>query len=124
MKLTFADRAWEDYLHWQRTDPKVLRRVNALLKEAMRTPFEGTGKPEPLRGDLSGWWSRRITREHRLVYRVVGSGEAQGLEVAQVRYHYSGAGGLVVPALRLSHRRAGKGHARDLLNKNHSEQNG
>lgn len=88
MKPTFADRAWEDYLHWQRTDPKVLRRVNTLLKEAMRTPFDGTGKPEPLRGDLSGWWSRRITREHRLVYRVVGDGGAQALEVAQVRYHY------------------------------------
>lgn len=88
MRLIFAARAWEDYLHWQANDPKVLERVNLLIREAMRDPFRGTGKPEPLKGDLTGWWSRRITSEHRLVYRVSGAGAAQALEVAQVRYHY------------------------------------
>jgi toxin YoeB len=88
MRLVFAPQAWEDYLHWQAEDRKVLERINALLKEIMRDPFRGTGKPEPLSGNLSGWWSRRITGEHRLVYRVSGKGEAQALEVAQVRYHY------------------------------------
>ncbi len=84
MKLVFHETAWEDYLHWQRTDVKLLRRVNDLIKECMRTPFEGTGKPEPLRGSLSGWWSRRITREQRLVYRV----EDDRLLIAQCRFHY------------------------------------
>lgn len=84
MKLVFHENAWEDYLHWQRTDAKLLRRVNQLIKECVRTPFEGTGKPEPLRGSLSGWWSRRITREHRLVYRVDGD----RLLIAQCRFHY------------------------------------
>lgn len=88
MRLVFAPQAWEDYLHWQAEDRKVLERINALLKESMRDPFRGTGKPEPLSGNLSGWWSRRITGEHRLVYRVSGKGEAQALEVAQARYHY------------------------------------
>ncbi|UWQ21246.1 Txe/YoeB family addiction module toxin [Jannaschia sp. W003] len=88
MKLLFADGAWEDYLHWHRTDPKLLRRINDLIREARRTPFDGIGKPEPLRGDLSGWWSRRITREHRMVYRVAGEGDARALEIAQLRYHY------------------------------------
>ena len=84
MKLVFHERAWEDYLHWQSTDCKLLERVNALIKEAGRTPFTGTGKPEPLRGPLSGWWSRRITQEHRLVYRA----EADRLLIAQCRFHY------------------------------------
>jgi toxin YoeB len=90
MRLVFAPQAWEDYLHWQAEDRKVLVRINGLLKEAMRDPFRGTGKPEPLSGNLSGWWSRRITGEHRLVYRVSGKDETQALalEVAQVRYHY------------------------------------
>ena len=88
MKITFWPTAWDDYLHWQSEDRKTLDRLNALLKEALRDPFRGTGKPEPLAGNLSGWWSRRITREHRLVYRVTGSGAAQALEVAQCRYHY------------------------------------
>lgn len=88
MKFVFWSTAWEDYLHWQREDRKVLERINTLLKECARDPFRGTGKPEPLSGNLSGWWSRRITGEHRLVYRVSGKGEAQALEVAQVRYHY------------------------------------
>lgn len=88
MRLVFASQAWEDYLHWQAEDHKVLVRINTLLKEITRDPFRGTGKPEPLSGNLSGWWSRRITGEHRLVYRVIGKGETQALEVAQVRYHY------------------------------------
>jgi toxin YoeB len=88
MKLVFWPTAWEDYLHWQAEDRKTLERINTLLKECSRDPFRGTGKPEPLSGNLSGWWSRRITGEHRLVYRVSGKGEAQALEVAQVRYHY------------------------------------
>ncbi|RVT92855.1 Txe/YoeB family addiction module toxin [Sphingomonas crocodyli] len=88
MKLVFAETAWEDYLHWQAEDAKTLERINALIKECLRDPFRGTGKPEPLGGNLSGWWSRRISREHRLVYRVSGKAEAQALEVAQCRYHY------------------------------------
>lgn len=88
MKLVFAPAAWDDYLHWQATDPNTLERLNALIKECMRTPFMGIGKPEPLRGDLRGWWSRRITVEDRLVYRVTGKGDAQQLEIAQCRYHY------------------------------------
>ena len=87
MKITFSSRAWDEYLHWQAEDAKTLARVNALLGECLRDPFRGTGKPEPLGGSLSGWWSRRITREHRLVYRVSGTSERQALEVAQVRYH-------------------------------------
>jgi len=66
----------------------MLARLNALLVECMRTPFRGTGKPEPLGGNLSGWWSRRINQQHRLVYRVTGKSDAQALEVAQCRYHY------------------------------------
>ena len=88
MKLVFADRAWEDYLHWQAADPNVLERLNALIRECTRTPFQGMGKPEPLRGDYKGWWSRRLTLEDRLVYRVSGSGETQQLEIAQCRFHY------------------------------------
>lgn len=88
MKIAFWPTAWEDYLYWQAEDAKVLDRLNALIQECLRDPFRGIGKPEPLGGNLSGWWSRRITQEHRLVYRVSGSGDAQALEVAQCRYHY------------------------------------
>lgn len=84
MKLVFDDQAWDDYLYWQQHDKKLLKRLNGLIKECMRTPFEGTGKPEPLRGSLSGWWSRRLDREHRLVYRMEGN----NLLIAQCRYHY------------------------------------
>ena len=84
MKLVFDEQAWADYLHWQATDPKLLGRLNALIRECTRTPFVGTGKPEPLRGSLAGWWSRRITREHRLVYRVA----EDRLFISQCRYHY------------------------------------
>ena len=84
MRLVFSDRAWEDYLYWQANDHKLLARLNGLIKECTRTPFSGTGKPEPLRGPLSGWWSRRLTQEHRLVYKP----SDDGLLIAQCRYHY------------------------------------
>lgn len=84
MRLTFSATAWDQYLQWQAEDRKVLERINTLIKEASRTPFTGAGKPEPLRGSLAGWWSRRITQEHRLVYRVKDG----ALEIAQCRYHY------------------------------------
>lgn len=84
MKLVFSEAAWEDYLHWQSQDPKVLKRINALLKECTRTPFSGTGKPEPLRKNLAGYWSRRITDGDRLVYKVTD----EGLLIAQCRHHY------------------------------------
>lgn len=88
MKLVFAEQAWEDYLHWQSSDPNTLERLNTLIRECTRTPFQGMGKPEPLKGDLRGWCSRRITLEDRLVYRVSGKGDAQQLEIAQCRMHY------------------------------------
>lgn len=84
MKLIFAEQAWEDYLYWQRNDRQILKRVNELIEQTMRDPFSGIGKPEPLRHALAGYWSRRITEEHRLVYRV----EKEALLIAQVRYHY------------------------------------
>ena len=84
MKLTFAERGWEDYLYWQSADRKVLSRINLLINECMRTPFSGLGKPEPLKRDLAGYWSRRITEKDRLVYRV----SDEGLLIAQCRYHY------------------------------------
>ena len=84
MKLVFHECGWEDYLHWQMTDRKLLERLNTLMKECGRTPFTGIGKPEPLSGALSGWWSRRIDREHRLIYRL----SEDGLLIAQFRHHY------------------------------------
>ena len=84
MNIFFNARAWAQYLHWQEADPKLVKNINALIKECSRTPFIGSGKPEPLRGDLRGWWSRRIHEEHRLVYRVMDA----GLEIVQCRYHY------------------------------------
>ena len=84
MKLIFAEQAWEDYLHWQETDKKLLKRVNTLIKATARSPFEGLGKPEPLKNALTGYWSRRINDEHRMVYKV----EGQSLLLAQLRYHY------------------------------------
>lgn len=88
MKLVFSDNAWEDYLYWQEADEKILSRINELIKESQRTPFKGTGKPEPLKGSLKGWWSRRITKEDRLVYRVSGKDDDQQLEIVQCRFHY------------------------------------
>ena len=84
MKVTFSSQAGEDYLHWQQTDRKLLKRINAVIKEISRTPFEGTGKPEPLRHALAGYWSRRITDEHRLVYKMQGD----AVLIAQARFHY------------------------------------
>jgi len=84
LKLTFSDEAWEDYLYWLKQDRKMVERINQLIKEVQRDPFVGVGKPEPLKHALSGFWSRRITDEHRMVYRVT----EDSLEVAQLRFHY------------------------------------
>lgn len=84
MKLVFADDAWDDDLHWQKHDRKMVERINRLIREVMREPFTGVGKPEPLKHALAGFWSRRITDEHRMVYRV----EGDSLLIAQLRYHY------------------------------------
>jgi len=88
MKLIFGPKGWDDYVFWQENDPTLLGRVNDLIKDARRTPFKGIGKPEPLLGDMKGWWSRRINQEHRLVYRIRGSGDEQALEIAACRFHY------------------------------------
>ena len=84
MNLIFSDQAWEDYLYWQRTDRKITKRIHELILDAKRHPYDGIGKPEPLRHILQGYWSRRIDQEHRFVYKVT----KQGLLVAQLRYHY------------------------------------
>lgn len=84
MKVCFHRLAWDDYLHWQKADPKRLARINELLRAIQRDPFQGIGKPEPLRGNWSGFWSRRIDHEHRLVYTV----ENGSILVAQCRFHY------------------------------------
>lgn len=84
MNLVFAPQAWEDYLYWETTDKKMVRRIHELLKDTIRSPFEGIGKPEPLKHAYAGYWSRRIDSEHRFVYRVTD----QGLMIAQLRLHY------------------------------------
>ena len=84
MRLVFAEQACEDCLHWQKTDKRLRKRINALISETVRTPYSGTGKPEALKHALAGYWSRRITDEHRFVYRVEGT----SLLIAQLRYHY------------------------------------
>ena len=84
MILSWADTGWDDYLYWQKTDKKQLKRINTLIKDIKRQPFEGLGDPEPLKHDWSGYWSRRIDREHRLVYKVTDS----AIFIAQCRYHY------------------------------------
>ncbi len=84
MKLIFSENAWEDYLYWQKTDKKILKRVNLLIQDIKRSPFEGIGKPEPLKYDLSGYWSRRIDDEHRIVYKV----KNDAIFLSQLRYHY------------------------------------
>jgi len=81
----FHQNAWEDYLYWQNQDKKILRRINLLIKDIERSPYEGIGKPEALKHNLSGWWSRRITDEHRIVYRL----KENQLHIAALRYHYS-----------------------------------
>ena len=87
MKLAWLEQGWEDYLSWQ-GDKRMMKRINNLIRDTLRSPFEGIAKPEPLKGELAGWWSRRIDDEHRLVYRVTGTGSEQQLEIAQCRYHY------------------------------------
>jgi toxin YoeB len=84
LKLIFSDYAWEDYLYWQKTDKKILRRTNRLINEITRSPYEGIGKPEPLKHALSGYWSRRINDEHRIVYKITDD----AVQIAQLRYHY------------------------------------
>jgi len=84
VKIIFSSQAWEDYLYWQKTDQHTLKRINALIKDICRNPHKGKGKPEPLRHALSGYWSRRINEEHRLVYKV----EDDSILIAQLRYHY------------------------------------
>jgi toxin YoeB len=84
VSLIFAEKAWEDYLYWQKTDPKLVKRINAIIKDIQRSPFDGIGKPEPLKHGLSGYWSRRITDEHRLIYKV----SSEHILIAQMRYHY------------------------------------
>ena len=88
MRLLWSDEAWEDYVYWQQNDPKVVQAINDLIRDIRRDPFKGLGKPEPLKHSLAGWWSRRITQEQRLVYRVSGKPGGQILEIAQCRYHY------------------------------------
>ncbi|HEB10121.1 MAG TPA: Txe/YoeB family addiction module toxin [Spirochaetales bacterium] len=84
MKIVFSDDAWNDYQYWIANDRRILKRINLLIKEISRDPFSGLGKPESLKHNLSGYWSRRITQEHRIVYRVSGD----ELMIAQLRYHY------------------------------------
>jgi toxin YoeB len=85
MRLVFTESAWQDYLWFQEKDRPLLRRINKLIKDTLRTPFEGLGKPEPLKADLAGYWSRRINDEHRLVYCVAGT----DLVIISCRYHYT-----------------------------------
>lgn len=84
MELAWQTNAWEDYLYWQKADPKLLLRINELIKDCLRSPFKGIGKPEPLKGNYSGYWSRRINDEHRLVYRI----SQERLYILQCRFHY------------------------------------
>lgn len=84
MNLLFTGDAWEEYLFWQQTDKQILKKINQLMKETQRTPFTGTGKPEPLKHQLQGCWSRRIDAEHRLVYEVTGD----TLKIISCRFHY------------------------------------
>jgi len=84
MKIVFLSSSWEDYLYWQNTDKAMLKKVNAMIKGIERTPFEGTGKPEALKHNLAGWWSRRMNLEHRLVYKI----DKGSIVVLQCRYHY------------------------------------
>ncbi|GIU08495.1 Txe/YoeB family addiction module toxin [Shewanella frigidimarina] len=85
MNILFSDNAWNDYLYWQQQDKKTLKRINTLIKDCRRTPFEGSGKPERLKENLSGYWSRRISNEHRLVYKAT----QDTLTIVALRYHYT-----------------------------------
>ena len=85
MRLIWSEKSWEDYLYWQSDDKKILKKINSLIKDITREPFEGLGKPEPLRYELTGCWSRRITDEHRIVYEV----KDQNISIVSCRFHYS-----------------------------------
>lgn len=85
MDIVFTSRCWEQYQYWQKTDLKMLEKINLLIKDTLRSNYKGLGKPEPLKGDLKGFWSRRIDHEHRLVYRI----EQNQLQIVQCRYHYN-----------------------------------
>ncbi len=85
MRLIFSENAWEDYLYWQKNDKKLVKRINLLIRDIQRVPYEGLGKPEALQHGLSGYWSRRINSEHRIVYKI----EQDSVFIAQLRYHYS-----------------------------------
>lgn len=84
MILSFVDESWDDYLYWEKTDKKTLKRINLLIKEIQRHPFEGAGKPEPFRHEFRGCWSRRIDKEHRIVYKVIG----EEIRIFKCRFHY------------------------------------
>jgi len=84
LKKIWSDKSWDDYLYWQKQNKQMLKKINDLIKDIERTPFKGLGKPEPLKNNLSGWWSRRINETHRIIYRV----EKGNLEIAQCREHY------------------------------------
>jgi toxin YoeB len=88
LRVHFTDNGWDDYLYWCGHDPDTHARINTLIENARQTPFKGLGKPEPLKGDLAGFWSRRITGEHRLIYVVEGKGGDQCIIIAQCRFHY------------------------------------
>jgi toxin YoeB len=89
VRVHFTADGWEDYQHWVAADRDILARLNVLIEDTRRSPFKGLGKPEALKGNLSGWWSRRITADHRLVYRVAGvQGGDQRIEIVACRYHY------------------------------------
>ena len=88
MKVIFSSQSWDEYVAWQAENPKLAARLNRLIYNTTRDPFRGIGKPEPLRENWKGWWSRRIDDEHRLLYRVTGAGDDQRLEIAQCRYQY------------------------------------
>jgi len=85
MRLIFSSKAWDDYLYWQVTDKKVIKRINLLIKDIKRSPYDGIGKPEPLKHGLAGYWSRRINDEHRIVYKY----QSNEILIAQLRYHYT-----------------------------------
>ena len=88
MRIEWTASGWADYVHWQDADRDMVIRINVLIKDTSRNPFAGLGKPEPLRGEFAGWWSRRITSDHRMIYRITGKGEQQRLEIASCRFHY------------------------------------
>jgi toxin YoeB len=88
LKLLWTAKGWDEYVFWLQADPEMTRKINVLLRDIRRDPFRGLGKPEPLKGNFKGWWSRRITEEHRLVYRVQGTASNRHVEITQCRWHY------------------------------------